>query len=377
VNDEPLQLRRQLAADLAAKRAIRSPEWWDAYARVPRHVLVPRFHLEHEDRTLDSSMPGQYDEWLRTVYSDVPLITDRGDDGSSLSSSSTPSIMAMMLEALDVRPGHRVLEVGTGTGYNAALLCERVGCEVITTVDLDPMLVAVARERLAEAGYEPTMLVADGHHGWPDGAPYDRVIGTCFVWPLPPAWIRQTRPGGRVVAVVPNGLVTLTVSDDGSASGPFHPNDFGFMHMRGGHMPARIPRAEVAGLLGSEGERRRCRRPARIIEAGSHWSFWFFHGLFAPFVEVVWHSLNSCSVMDPIDRSWCTLDLDSDEVVQGGPHRLWDRVEERFGIWCELGAPNRERLGLTVAADDQHRLWLGRPDSETAWDLWSGHRALP
>jgi protein-L-isoaspartate O-methyltransferase len=369
VNDETVRLRRQLGAELASKRAIRAPEWRDAFERVPRHLFVPRFHPEHEDHVLDSSVPGQYNEWLRAVYSDVALITNRGEDGSSLSSSSTPSVMAMMLEALDARPGHRVLEVGTGTGYNAALLCERIGCEGVTTVDLDPSLVADARERLAEAGYEPAMLVADGYHGWPDGAPYDGVIGTCFVWPLPPAWIRQTRPGGRVTAVVPNGLVTLTASDDGSGSGPFHPHDFGFMHMRGGHMPARIPRAEVAGLLGSDGERRRCRRPARIIEAGSRWSFWFFHGLFAPFVEVVWHSLKSCSVMDPIDRSWCTLDLDGDEVVQGGPRMLWDEVEERFDTWCGLGSPHRERLRLTVAADGGHRRWLDRPNPETAWSL--------
>jgi hypothetical protein len=171
------------------------------------------------------------------------------------------------------------------------------------------------------------------------------------------------------VAVVPNGLVTLTVRDDGSASGPFHPHDFGFMHMRGGHMPARIPPTEVAALLGSGGEPRRCRRSARIIEAGSRWSFWFFQGLFAPFVEVVWHSLKSCSVVDPVDRSWCTLDLDGDEVVEGGPRSVWDEVEERFDTWCGLGAANRERFGLTVAADGGHRLWLARTDSDAAWDL--------
>lgn len=369
MKDNAIQLRRQLAADLAGMGAIRSPEWRDAFARVPRHLLVPRCQAEYQERTLDRSVPGQYDEWLRIVYSDVALITDRGEDGSSVSSSSTPSIMAMTLEALDPRPGHRILEIGTGTGYNAALLCERVGCEGVTTIDLDPSLTATARDRLAGAGYEPAVFVADGYHGWPDGAPYDRVIGTCFVWPLPHAWIRQTSPGGRVVAVVPNGLVTLTVTDDGPASGPFHPHDFGFMHMRGGHMPARIPRDELVSLLASDAERRRTRRPARIIEAGSRWSFWFFHGLFAPFVEVVWHSLTSCSVVDPVDRSWCTVDLDDDEVVEGGPCRLWEGVEERFDVWCALGAPNRERLGLTVTADGGHRLWLGRAESDTSWDL--------
>jgi hypothetical protein len=99
------------------------------------------------------------------------------------------------------------------------------------------------------------------------------VISTCYVWPLPAAWIAQTRPQGRVVALVPNGLVQLTISEDGSASGSCHHETFGFMYIRGGHMPPRLPLGEVESLLGASGVRRRCRFPSRITEAGRNWSF--------------------------------------------------------------------------------------------------------
>ena len=369
MTDPTEEHRRRLARDLASKRALRSPEWKRAFERVPRHLFVPRFHLEWEDRTLDGSDPQQRDEWLDVVYSDQGLITQYGPDGCSTSSSSTPSIMALMLEALDVDAGARVLEIGTGTGYNAALLCERLGSEAVTTIDVDPELVAIARERLAGAGYRPAVEVGDGFAGWPPGAAYDRVMGTCFVWPLPVAWIEQTHPGGRVLAVVPNGLAMLTVAGDGSAGGPFHAHDFGFMYMRGGHMPPRITRPERTALLSSEGETRPGRRPARIIHAGSRWSFWFWVGMFVPFAEVAWSSRTSCSVIDVLDRSWYRLDLARNEVTQGGPRRLWDQVEDLFGTWCELGAPNREDMGLTVEADGRHVLWLDRPGSGVAWEL--------
>ena len=89
-----------------------------------------------------------------------------------------------MLEALEVTDGCRVLEIGTGSGYNAALLCERLGSEHVTSVHIDPDLVALARERLAANGYTPT-LAADGADGYPRSALYDRIIATCSVPAIP------------------------------------------------------------------------------------------------------------------------------------------------------------------------------------------------
>lgn len=363
MSDHVARLKELLAADLVSKQAIRSPWLRDAFARIPRHVFVPSFW--QDGRALTSHDPA----WLPTVYSDTMLVTQVDADGLATSASSTPRVMAAMLESLDVQPGMRVLEVGTGTGYNAALLCERVGCDGVVSIDLDSSLIATAREHLAQAGHHPCLAVADGYEGCPGRAPFDRVIGTCFVWPLPHTWIGQTAPGGRIVAVVPNGVVRLQVGQDGSASGRFHPMDFEFVYMLGGHMPDRASNRELTGVGGPDGDARPCRYPSRITQAGSFLSFRFFWGmLVAPFISVD-RVGTAFHIVEERDRSWCRLDFQADEVVQGGPRRLWDEVEDCYQLWCQLGAPNREALGMTVRPNGSSFMWLGHPDSEHWWEL--------
>ena len=114
-------------------------------------------------------------------------------------SSSAPTLMAAMLQALDVRDGDRVLEVRTGTRYNAALLCHRLGADRVTSVDVDPSLVEAARAQLASIGYSPHLVTADGAHGAPDRAPFDKIIATVALSGIPPAWRGQTAPGGTIL----------------------------------------------------------------------------------------------------------------------------------------------------------------------------------
>jgi protein-L-isoaspartate O-methyltransferase len=128
---------------------------------------------------------------LELVYSDTTLITavaDYAERGVQIpvSSSSKPDLMVRMLEELDVTDGDRVLEIGTGTGYNAALLCHRLGSQNVFSVDVDPALIAAARSRLARLGYHPTLAAADGAAGIAEHAPYDRIIATCSVPVIPP-----------------------------------------------------------------------------------------------------------------------------------------------------------------------------------------------
>src|SRR5205807_4637125 len=143
-------------------------------------------------------------EWRVGVYSARALITQiDGDDanverartgrvnGLATSSSSAPSLMASMLDALAVAEGHRVLEIGTGTGYNAALLCHRLGADNVTSVDVDAGLVDRAGQRLAALGYRPNVVAADGGAGCPEDAPFDRIIATVALPRVPAAWIEQ------------------------------------------------------------------------------------------------------------------------------------------------------------------------------------------
>jgi protein-L-isoaspartate(D-aspartate) O-methyltransferase len=247
-------LRYALAATLADEGAITCPHWREAFATVPRHLFTPRFFLHADQggyRAVDSSDP----EWLALVYSDRTLVTQLdGDDsawhrirkagpapGKASSSSTQPRLMAWMLHALDILPGMRVLEIGTGTGYNAALVAHLLGGDCVVSLDVDEAVTNRARRALAAAGYRPTTEVTDGTHGFAPAAPYDRVIATCSFPQIPAAWAEQTKPGGKILAHLytefdAGGLILLTVNNEGSASGRFLCEYGAFMP------PARLPR---------------------------------------------------------------------------------------------------------------------------------------
>ncbi len=176
-------MRTRLVGSLRSSGVIRSEAVGTAMLAVPRHRFVPEAPL-------------------RAAYADDVYVTKRNSDGEAVSSASQPAIVAEMLEQLDVRPGHRVLEIGAGTGYNAALLDALVGSQgSVTTVDIDGDTVRRARKALDEVGCERVRVVqGDGELGSVDGAPYDRLIATVGTWDLPPAWWDQLAEGGRLVA---------------------------------------------------------------------------------------------------------------------------------------------------------------------------------
>lgn len=175
--------------------------------RVPREAFVPDVIWVRQDDGLAVPLrrADDPDRWLKLVRSDDSVIT-QVDDGATergiwpTSSASAPHIVATMLEALDVQPGMKVLGIGTGTGYNAALLAELAGPQNVTSVEIDPVLAEQARTALARAGCHVQVVTGDGTHGHAANAPYDRVIATAAACRLPYAWVRQTRPGGRILA---------------------------------------------------------------------------------------------------------------------------------------------------------------------------------
>ncbi|MGH3833645.1 MAG: methyltransferase, FxLD system, partial [Pseudonocardiaceae bacterium] len=182
IDDEAARLRAELTAQLRERGPVHTPRIAEALAAVPRHLFVP-------------------DASLSAAYADEQVFTKHTDSGAAISGASQPSIVAMMLEQLDAHPGHTVLEVGAGTGYNAALLGHLVGPHGhVTTLDVDSDLVNGAREHLTAAGADNvTALLADGALGDPDAAPFDRAIATVGAGDVPPAWLDQLAPGGRLV----------------------------------------------------------------------------------------------------------------------------------------------------------------------------------
>jgi protein-L-isoaspartate(D-aspartate) O-methyltransferase len=234
------ELRERLVTGLRAADALHDDRVAAALTEVPRHLFLPGIE------------PGQ-------AYADDAVITKLDADGRAVSSSSQPAIMALMLEQLDVQPGHRVLEVGAGTGYNAALLARLAGTEgSVTTVDLDADIVAAAREHLAACGFGQVNVVhADGGGGWPPGAPYDRIILTVGTWDITPAWFRQLAPGGRLL--LPLALragmqysIAFEQADDHLESTSVVP--CGFMRLRGAFAGPEtvIPLGDHTGMLADD-----------------------------------------------------------------------------------------------------------------------------
>jgi len=166
---------------LVAEERVHSAAVEEALRTVPRHVFLPDVDLE--DAYADQAVPVQH------------------VDGVATSSASQPSMVAIMLEQLALAPGHRVLEIGAGTGWNAALMARIVGpAGSVTAVDIDADLIAYAAAHLAEAEVAGVALVCgDGAHGHPSGAPYDRIVLTVGTADVRPEWVAQLAPGGRLL----------------------------------------------------------------------------------------------------------------------------------------------------------------------------------
>ena len=177
-----------------------------AFRAVPRHVFVSELLVDMPDgepKTLlcDPRSPSM--EALDWVYEDRPLRQwpQCADGKSCPSTNSQPSLTAQALTALELEEGHRVLEVGSGTGYAAALLGHLVGSSgAVVSIDIVPDLVRLARHTIAELGLsQVTVTEGDGALGYPTGSPYDAIVASVSLRQVPRAWLDQLRPHGRIV----------------------------------------------------------------------------------------------------------------------------------------------------------------------------------
>ncbi|MPZ66812.1 MAG: methyltransferase domain-containing protein [Pseudonocardiaceae bacterium] len=164
-------LSRQLLDQLTDSNEL-TPAWRDAFASVPRQVFIPDTIWRNDG---DGLVPLHRTEdpqaWMQRAWGDRAVVT-QVDDGHPAgpgqlgryvtSSASQPNVVALMLDALDAEHGMTVCEIGTGTGYNAALLAHRLGAENVTSIEIDPQLAGQARQALATAGYPVTVVTADG-----------------------------------------------------------------------------------------------------------------------------------------------------------------------------------------------------------------------
>lgn len=279
-----------------------------------------------------------------------------------------PTVVALMLRHLDAWPGDTVLEIGTGTGWNTALLAVRLGDQNVASIEVDPGLAEVARRNLAAAGRDVAVRVGDGTVGWPERAPFDRVISTAAVDRVPYAWVEQTRSGGRVVTPWGNryyngSLLSLDVDADGTAVGRIV-DSVTFMHLRSQRWPLVDVDADVRdvdatarlvtdvhpyyvtgepGAMMAIGQRVPGCRPFSVPEDDGSVMTWF---------------------VDHATGAWASLRYEPGttefEVRQAGRRRLWDEIDAAYRWWHAAGSPGPDRYGVTVTRDRQ-TVWLDEP----------------
>ncbi len=220
-----------------------SDEVRHAFLSVSRRIFVPTYY-RREGGVLDWTLV----ETADAAYTDEALVTKIDPISKHPSSSSSqPSLMAMKLAALDLHPGQRVLEVGAGTGYNAALIASIVGATGwVVSIDIDDDLVEKAVQHLAIAGVENVQVVCgDGLLGYAEAAPYDRLLATGSFRALPDVWLDQLAPGGKLVGNLIGNLASVFVcltKNTQSADGILLPigGNKQYMELHHGAFPHRV-----------------------------------------------------------------------------------------------------------------------------------------
>ncbi|WP_405501672.1 methyltransferase domain-containing protein [Streptomyces niveus] len=320
---------------------------WDGYAYVP------------VDRAVDP------EQWAAEVYGDPDAaVVTQVTDGLPSSSLSCEAVVVDMLDSLLLEPGHRVLELGTGTGRNAALLAWRAGAGRVTSVEVDAELAACARIRLREAGADVRVEVADGRDVPPTAVPYDRVMATFAVDEVPWSWVARTRPGGRIVTPWGRlGHVALTVAEDGLSATGWMQGLAQFMPARGagrGRVSYQQVRAAAAGPV----DMRPAVRQLEPLRDDIHLRFALRVAL--PDVHITTaEDGDGLNAWLHDGSSWAAL---SAVAHQGGPRRLADELDAAWDRWLGDGSPALYDYGMTVEPHRQY-VWCADPVTGPRWPL--------
>jgi protein-L-isoaspartate(D-aspartate) O-methyltransferase len=370
-------MRAALVRTLLDLGAIQGANAEAAFRRVERHRFLPGVALER-------------------AYSDQAIVTHCDPKGQPISSSSQPALMAAMLELLQLGPGMRVLEVGAGTGYNAALMADLVGPSgSVVTIDIARHVAAAARESLRRVRCtEVTVMTGDGTFGYAEAAPYDRMIVTCQQQDVSPWWAQQLVAGGiLVIPLTVRGRLGLVaaLAKPGDSLIQIGATCGAFMSARG-HLapepaggPASMvvmlaesgsPRVQTTGLGDADvktalellaGDLKR--HPVR--HAQPDWGLGLFLALTDPAVQLTYDARDHGPGVSPVEYGIGLYEPAGPELAilasggiywagERGP--LVDRLISHLGEWTARGRPDASQFEVTLARTS--RPATGQPSTQ-------------
>ena len=366
-----------LVASLKQEGTLSQSQIEAAFLRVPRHLFIDHFfrrQLRDRQMYLEEMRPGSFpndDAWLSAIYTNEPLATAYDEECTATSSSSSPAAMAIMLEACELSKGIRVLEIGTGTGYNAALLTVMVGsARHVFTVEIDANLANQAQLRLNQVvGPGVTVHTGNGLEGYATGSPYDRILVTGSTSKVPLSWLEQVRPGGIILMNLIGEMgacafLKVVKKESGlAAHGPFLSGPE-FMEL---HEAGKYPRRR-ATLVGQYLPRPITQqRPATRAEFDLS-LLWDRRLDFA--LQLAFPQMSFASVyVDPmcpclIDRASDTMllfrptDNERFQVEVRGDPQIWEKVLIVYRQWVEYGQPDVSAYHLHINTQGKQTVTL-------------------
>jgi protein-L-isoaspartate(D-aspartate) O-methyltransferase len=364
-----------------------------AYLATPRHLFVRRYREMASKEWREVNQENLH-EHLATLYADKPLILFGEDDDNVPSTISQPSFVLRMLDLLQFQPGQTVFELGTGSGWNAALIGQLVGPSgYVYSLEIIPEVAEIAAETIAEAGIKNVHIVtADGGEGYPAGAPYDRVTFTAGTYDLSRHFYDQIKDGGLLLVVIKNAgggdnLFVLRKVQDHFES--VHSMPCGFVQLTGKHKMDALDPTTLDALpeWTALQHRETARRPFWWGGKGPEFFTWQTMGI-----------RSFLSITEPLFRAFKTVKSDKgtmdqhyfglwdpehislvlakdDELVSYGSPAATDRLWHMVHRWVDLGMPTAASFGLQAYRSDvplksRENQWVvKRSESQFVWSL--------
>ncbi|MFK0119293.1 methyltransferase domain-containing protein [Streptomyces sp. NPDC090994] len=390
---EAVAARAAMVARLEESGDLRPGPVREALLALPRQILMPQAYVRRSapDETppcwdlLDLSRPADRKELLERLHSGNSVAIQHNGEpilgrapgprrgGAITAMSSTMALTADLLQQLDLRPGQRVLDVGTGAGVTASTACFVCGDEGVVTLDIDPHVTAAARDRLSALGYRRSAAVTgDGTTGWAAGGPYDRIFVSFAVRHVPQALVEQLAPGGRALMTVGTsspswpGLALIERRRDGCVEAQLRAVEFG--HRAGaGFDRLFLSAAFRAEITTADGWTQRSMLAPPPDTARGMWLALdhLYPGLVRDF------GAENLTVGAPACRSWMRVRAVGHrrwDVTTSGPRDIWAEIQDVAGRWRAAGAPDVFRLHFD--ADGGQR--ATSPNGALTWQLSPG-----